>query len=97
MPQKWHAAFLGALVPFAAVVSIKRTSWLRWTFWTTLAACFVINLLLLWIFFEYILWNVTTFGWIWWVPVAFVQCILLLHFQTKLERKLRSKMNYWPK
>ena len=91
MPQKWDAAIFGALVPFATVVSIKRASWLRWTFWTTLAACFVVNLLLLWIFFEYILWNVTTFGWIWWVPVAFVETFVLLHLQAKLERKLRAK------
>jgi uncharacterized membrane protein YccC len=91
MPQKWHAAILGALVPFAAVVSIKRSSWLRSTFWTTLAACFVVNLLLLWVFFEIILRNVTTFGWIWWVPVAFVESVVLLHFQPKLERKLRAQ------
>ena len=91
MPQKWHAAIFGALVPFATVVSIKRTNWMRWTFWTTLAACFVVNLLLLWIFFEYILWKVRTFGWIWWVPVAFVETFVLLHFQTTLERKLRAR------
>jgi hypothetical protein len=91
MPQKWQAAIVGALVPFWAVVSIKRASWLRSTFWTTLAACFVVNLLLLWIFFEYILWNVATFGWIWWVPVAFVEAVFLLHFQPKLERQLRKK------
>jgi protein-S-isoprenylcysteine O-methyltransferase Ste14 len=91
MPQKWHAAIFGALVPFATVVSIKRTSWMRWTFWTTLAACFVVNLLLLWIFFEFFLRNVTTFGWIWWVPVAFVEAVFLLHFQPKLERQMRKK------
>jgi hypothetical protein len=91
MPQKWHAAILGTLVPFAAIVSIKRTSWSRPTFWTTLAACFAANLLLIWTFFEFVLWNVTTFGWIWWVPVAFIETLVLLHFQPKLERKLRAK------
>jgi hypothetical protein len=91
MPQKWHAAIFGALVPFATVIGIKRTSWLRSTFWMTLMVCFVVNLLLIWFFFEYILWNVTTFGWIWWVPVAFVETFVLLHFQTKRERKLRAR------
>jgi hypothetical protein len=91
MPQKWDAAIFGALVPFATVISIKRSIWRRSTFWTTLAACFVVNLLLIWIFFEYILWNVTTFGWIWWVPVAFVETFVLLHLQAKLEKKMRAK------
>ena len=91
MPQKWDAAIFGALVPFATVVSIKRANWLRPTFWTTLAACFVVNLLLLWIFFEYVLWNVTTFGWIWWVPVAFVETFVLLPPPGRASRKLRAK------
>jgi hypothetical protein len=91
MPQKWHAAIFGALVPFATVVSIERGSWRRWTFWTTLAACFVVNSLLLWICFEYVLWNVTTFGWIWWVPVAFVETFALFCLQSRLERRLRAK------
>jgi hypothetical protein len=90
MPQKWHAAILATLVPFAAMVSIKRTSWSRPTFWATLIACFAVNLLLIWIFFEFVLWKVTTFGWIWWVPVAFMETVILLHFQPKLERKLRA-------
>jgi hypothetical protein len=53
MPQKWHAAILGTLVPFAAIISIRRTSWSRPSFWTTLGACFVANLLLIYIFFEF--------------------------------------------
>src|SRR4051794_262516 len=91
MPQKWHAAILGVVVPFAAVLSIKRTSWMRSTFWTTLAACFVVNVLLIWTFFEVVLRNVTKLGWIWWVPVAIVQTVVLLHFQPKIERILRAK------
>jgi hypothetical protein len=91
MPQKWHAAILGTLVPFAAMISIKRTSWSRPTFWTALSVCFVANLLFIYIFFEFILRNVTTFGWIWWVPVAFIETVVLLHFQPTLERKMRAK------
>jgi hypothetical protein len=91
MPQKWHAAILGALVPFAAIASIKRTSWSRPTFWITLGACFVVNLLLIWTVFEFALYRVLNLGWIWWVPVAFFQTVVFLHFQPKLERKLRAK------
>jgi hypothetical protein len=90
MPQKWDAAILGILLPFYAVVIIRRTSWLRPTFWMTLGACFVANLLLIYIFFEFILRDVATFGWIWWVPVAFIETVVLLHFQPKLERILRA-------
>jgi hypothetical protein len=91
MPQKWHAAILGTLLPFAAIVSIKRTSWSRPTFWTTLGGCFALNLLLIVIFFEFVLRDVTIFGWIWWVPIAFIETVALLHFQPRLERNLRAK------
>jgi ABC-type Fe3+-siderophore transport system permease subunit len=91
MPQKWHAAILGALVPFAAIVSIKRTSWPRPTLWTTLGACLAASLLLISTFFQFALSDVTTFGWIWWVPVAFIETVVILHFQPKLERKLRAR------
>jgi hypothetical protein len=90
MPQKWHAAIFGALVPFAAVVSMKRSGWSRSTFWITLGACFAVNLVLIWIFFEVVLRDVTTFGWTWWVPVAFIETFVILHFQSLIERKLRA-------
>ncbi|MGB8536745.1 MAG: hypothetical protein WCD57_10060 [Acidobacteriaceae bacterium] len=53
MPQKWDAAILGILLPFYAVVVIRRNSWSRHTFWTTLIACFAVNLLLIGIFFGF--------------------------------------------
>ncbi len=89
MPQKWDAAILGILLPFYAVVVIRRNSWSRHTFWTTLIACFAVNLLLIGIFFGFVLRDVESFGWVWWVPVAFIETVFLLHFQPKLERKLR--------
>jgi hypothetical protein len=91
MPQKWDAAIVGIVLPFYAVVIIKRSSWLRPTFWITLGACFTANSLLICIFFVLVLRDVTTFGWIWWVPVAFIETVALLHFQPKLERKFRAK------
>lgn len=91
MPQKWHAAILGTLVLFAAILSIKRNSWSRPTFWASLGACFVANALLICFFFGVLLQGVATCGWIWWVPVPFIETVALLHFQPKLERKLRAK------
>jgi hypothetical protein len=43
MPQRWHAAIVGILLPFSSIISIKRTSWPRPTFWTSLGGCFVLN------------------------------------------------------
>ena len=94
MPQKWHAAIIGVLVPFYAIVIVRRTSWRRATFWASLGACFAVNLLLIWIFFEFVLWNVTTMGWLWWGPVAFAQTIVLLGLQPALEKKLRSQRSH---
>ena len=78
MPQRWHAAIIGILLPFSSIIGIKRTSWLRPTFWTSLSGCFVLNFLLIVSFFEFVLRGVRAFGWIWWVPVAFVE-ILGMH------------------
>jgi hypothetical protein len=91
MPQRWHAAIVGVLLPFASIISIKRTSWSRVTFWTSLTGCFVLNFLLIAGCFEFFLEGVETFGWIWWVPAAFVQTLALLYLQPKLERTLRAK------
>jgi len=91
MPQRWHAAIVGILLPFASIISIKRTSWPRPTFWTSLGGCFVLNFLLIASFFEFVLRGVRVFGWIWWVPVAFVQTLGMLYLQPKLERTLRAR------
>ena len=94
MPQKWHAAIFGTLLPFAVVVSIKRTSWRRATFWASLGAFLAVHLLLIGVFFEYVLWDVRTFGWLWWLPVAFLEAVALLGLQPALEKKLRSQRSH---
>jgi hypothetical protein len=71
MPPRWHAAIVGALLPSSSIISIRRTSWSRATFWTMLAGCFVLNSLLIAVCFEFLLGGVEGLGWIWWVPVAF--------------------------
>lgn len=91
MPQRWHAAIVGILLPFSSIISIKRTSWPRPTFWTSLGGCLVLNFLLIASFFEFVLRSVRVFGWIWWVPVAFVQTLGMLYLQPKLERTLRAR------
>jgi hypothetical protein len=94
MPQKWNAAILGTLVPFYAVVIIRRSSWFRSTFWMSIGACFAAHCLLIWVFFEFILWDAQSFGWIWWVPVAFIETVALLSLQLGLERKLRAMRSH---
>jgi hypothetical protein len=91
MPQKWHTVIFATLVPFGAIISIKRLSWPRLTFWMSLSVWFVIHLLLVCLFFGVVLANVTTFGFLWWLPVAFIEVLALLGLQPALEKKLRAE------
>ena len=94
MPQKWHAAIFGTLVPFAAVVSIKRSSWHRATFWISLGMWFALHIFLICLFFGVVLAGVNIFGFLWWLPVVFIETIALLGLQPALEKKLRSKRSH---
>jgi threonine/homoserine efflux transporter RhtA len=88
MPQKWHAAILGTVVPFGVAVMSLRRRWARRTFWTALLMCLAVHILLMWIFFERVLSNIQNFGTIYWFPVAFVETFVLLLVVKRVEEKL---------
>jgi hypothetical protein len=91
MPQKWHAAGFGTIVPFGVVVSLLRSRWLRWSFWVSLLICLAIHLVAFWIFFEYVLLNIRHIATLTWAPVAFVETFALLVAVVKVEEKLSGK------
>jgi hypothetical protein len=91
MPQKWHAAVLGTVVPFGVAIMSLRGRWSRWTFWEALTGCLVVHLLLIWVFFQYALANVLRLGTVYWFPVALVAVFVLLVAVKRVEEKLTGK------
>jgi hypothetical protein len=88
MQQKWHAAVVGTVVPFGVVITLFRDRWLRWSFWGSLAICFGVHLIGIWLFFRYVLSKIQSFGFLLWLPVVFVEAFLLLVVVAKIEEKL---------
>jgi hypothetical protein len=91
MPQKWHAAVLGTVVPFGVAIMSLRARWSRWTFWEALTGCLVVHLALIWAFFQYALANISHLGTVYWFPVAFVEVFVLLAVLKRGEEKLSGK------
>ena len=91
MPQKWHAAIVGTVVPFGVVVLSYRLRWRRWSFWASLAICLIVHTLAIWTIFQYALWDVHTLGTLVWTPVAFVEMFVLLVALKRIEDLLTGK------
>jgi hypothetical protein len=88
LQQKWHAAVFGTVVPFGVVITLFRGRWSRWSFWVSLAICFGVHLVAIWLFFQYVLFKIHSFGFLIWLPVAFVEAFLLLVALAKIEEML---------
>jgi hypothetical protein len=91
MPQKWHAAIVGTIIPFMAVIARYRLRWRRWSFWISLGICFSVHSIAIWIVFKYVLWNVRGLGILIWAPVALVEMFVLLVVVRILEQSLTGK------
>jgi hypothetical protein len=92
LPQKWHAAGFGTLLPFFFAIYSYPSTWLkRWSFWTSLAICLTIHTVVIWIFFQYVLADVYHLGWALWFPVAVLESVALLIAIKKIEDKLTGK------
>lgn len=88
LPQKWHSAVLGTIVPFLVVAWFYRARWSRGTFWTSLLVCLLAHIVLTWFFLQYVLANVVRIPLIVWYPVVLLEAFALLVLVHKLEQKL---------
>jgi hypothetical protein len=95
MPQKWHAAILGTIVPFGSVMMGVRVAWSRWSFWASLVVCLAFHVAAIWIFFHYVLASVQHFGTLYWFPVAFLEIFVLMIAVKRVEEKLTGKRQYY--
>jgi hypothetical protein len=95
MPQKWHAAILGTVVPFCAVIFVCPERWKRYSFWGSVAMWLVVHTLAIYFLFSHVLSNVRTIGTLFWWPVAFVETFALLAAVIWVDEKLAHKSVTW--
>jgi hypothetical protein len=88
MPQKWHAAILGTVVPFGGAIGALHRHWSLWSFWVSTLICLAMHSVLIWVFFQYVLSGVQTMGMVMWLPIAFLEGFVLLVAITRLEQEL---------
>jgi hypothetical protein len=92
IPQKWHAAGVGTILPFIFVIFSYPSQWLRrWSFWLSLVTCLVIHLVAIWIVFQYIFGNIQQLGILIWLPLAMLESFLLVFIVKVIENKLTGK------
>jgi hypothetical protein len=91
MPHKWHTAIFGTILPFMVVILSFPLRWKRLSFWAAFTICLAIHTVTIWIFFQYALLNVRTFGLLLWLPVAFVETFVLFVAVKRVEEKLTGK------
>jgi hypothetical protein len=92
MPQKWHAAVVGTIVPFLVEVWLCRMRWTYWSFWAAFSICLAVHLAATWILFEYILLNVRTIPLLAWFPVVFIEVFVLFVVVQRLDDKFAGRM-----
>jgi hypothetical protein len=88
LPQKWHSAVLGTVVPFLVNAWFYRARWSRGPFWTSWLLCLLGHIALTWFFLQHVLANVMRIPLIVSYPVVLLESFALLVLVHKLERKL---------
>jgi hypothetical protein len=91
MPQKWHAAIVGTVVPFAVVILSYRRRWTYWSFWASWSICLALHSLIIWILFQYVLSGVQHLGTVFWFPVALIEVFVLIVAIKRVEDKLTGR------
>jgi hypothetical protein len=91
MPQKWHAAVIGSVLPFAVVIMGYRRWWLRWYFWLSLTLCLVIHVVAIWMIFEHVLTRTQELGTLQWFPIAFIETFVLAVVVKKVAEIITGK------
>ena len=91
MPQKWHAAIVGDILPFAVVIMNFRRWWSRGVFWAFLGMGFVAHTAAIWATFQYALAFTQILGIIVWVPIAFLDTLVLYVVVKKVVERFTVK------
>lgn len=89
--QKWVTAVVATAITFGFVVYACRQRLLRWSFWASLAICLAVHVVVVWFFFQFVLFGIGRFSILWWYPVMLVETFALLIGVKRVEEKLTGK------
>jgi hypothetical protein len=89
--KKWVTAIMGTLGPFSFLIYAYRGRLLRWSFWASLTICLTVHCVVVWVFFRYVLINFQTFSIWFWLPVMFIEAIVLLVAVKRIEEKFTGQ------
>ena len=91
LPRKWVTAIFGTIIPFGFVICAYRGRLLRWSLWASLAICLTVHVLVIWVFFQYVLFNFQRFSILLWLPVMLIEVFVLLVAVKRVEEKFTGQ------
>ena len=91
IPKKWFTAIMGTLLAFGFVIYARRGTLLRWPFWVSLSICLAVHCIAVWVFFQYVLYDVERFSILFWFPIMLVEVFVLLIVGKRIETRLTGK------
>jgi hypothetical protein len=65
--------------------------WRRWSLWAALVICLAIHSLAIWAFFQYVLSDSQSIGFLLWSPISLVEVFVLFIAVNQIEDKLTGK------
>ncbi len=95
MPQKWHTAIFGTVVPFMTVIMILRWRWPDWSTWVSVAICLAFHSVAIWAFFRYVILGAYGPGMLLWYPVALVEVFVLIAVVKPVAELLTGRKEIW--
>jgi hypothetical protein len=78
-PDKWMTAVYCTIPTFSGTIAYFRNRWASPIFWSTMAVCFVLHLLLTWFVFAILLRQVDDVGFLVCLPFIFLEGFVLYH------------------
>jgi membrane-associated HD superfamily phosphohydrolase len=91
MAPRWHAAIVATVVAFLGVALVFRRKWRFPHFWLVLCLCFMLHVVLCLYVFGQLLGEIGNIGFLWGVPLGFLEGIVLLGLVPAVERSLTPK------
>jgi peptidoglycan/LPS O-acetylase OafA/YrhL len=87
IPLKWVTALIGTAVSFGLVVYLHRKWLTRRTFWTAFLICLLAHCVAVFVFFQFVLRDVSRLSPLLWSPVMIFETFGLLIAIAKIENK----------
>jgi hypothetical protein len=88
IPLKWATAIMGTVVIFAFVIYVCGNLLTRWAFWVAVAICFLVHIVVTWMFFQLFLSGFERFSILCFYPLMLIEVFVLLVAVKRIHDKL---------